>query len=172
LGAINDGSATTLLFAENIHKSYDATGAIGGAPSFAWLGGDWTTGSVEQQLGFVWVVPANNATSPAQPVLTTARDQEAINRDTASTPLSPQYDPKIPRYARPASAHSGGVNVAFCDGHGDFLRDDIDYTVYQQLMTPWGRKCVDPSDHTYGLNTGQTVYQFRNGPPLAEKDWK
>ena len=32
LGAINDGSATTLLFAENIHKSYDATGS-NGAPA-------------------------------------------------------------------------------------------------------------------------------------------
>jgi prepilin-type processing-associated H-X9-DG protein/prepilin-type N-terminal cleavage/methylation domain-containing protein len=173
LGAINDGSATTLLFAENIHKSYDATGAIGGAPAFGWLGGDWTTGAVEQQLGFVWVVPTPaGATSPAQPVGISVNDQEAINRDTASAPLSPQYKPTIPRYARPASAHSGGVNVAFCDGHGDFLRDDIDYTVYQQLMTPWGRKCVDPADHNNGTASGGTIYKFRNGPPLAEKDWK
>jgi prepilin-type processing-associated H-X9-DG protein/prepilin-type N-terminal cleavage/methylation domain-containing protein len=173
LGAINDGSATTLLYAENIHKSYDPTSAVSSAPAFAWLGGDWASGSVEQQLGFVWVVPLTaGATSPSQPVSTSVNDQEAINRDTAPTPLSPQYDPKIPRYARPASAHSGGVNVAFCDGHGDFLRDDIDYAVYQQLMTPWGRKCVDPADHNKGTAVGGTIYQFRNGPPLAEKDWK
>lgn len=162
LGAINDGSATTLLFAENIHKTYDATNASG-SPAFGWLGGDY-----EQQLGFVWVVPLTG-TSPAQPVGVTVNDQEAISRDTAPAPLSPQYPPNIPRYARPASAHSGGVNVAFCDGHSDFLRDDIDYMVYQQLMTPWGRKCVNPADRA---NTTGVIDAFRKAPPLAEKDWK
>ena len=131
-----------------------------------------TSGSVEQQLGFVWVVPANNATSPAQPVGTLVSDQEAINRDTAAAPFTPLYPANMPRYARPAGPHSGGVNVAFCDGHGDFLRDDIDYTVYQQLMTPWGRKCVNAAKHDDGLTSGQTIYQFRNAAPLAERDWK
>jgi len=36
------------------------------------------------------------------------------------------------------SNHGGGANVSFCDGHQHFLRDDIDYTVYQHLMTPNG----------------------------------
>jgi prepilin-type processing-associated H-X9-DG protein len=91
-------------------------------------------------------------------------DQEAINRADAAT-----FPANIPRYARPASAHSGGMNVAFCDGHGDFLRDDIDYKVYQQLMTPWGRKCVDPASHT---PVSATIKAFQNLAPLAEKDWK
>jgi prepilin-type processing-associated H-X9-DG protein len=38
-------------------------------------------------------------------------------------------------FARPSSLHGGGVNAAFCDGGVRFLRDDIDYNVYQQLMT-------------------------------------
>jgi len=38
--------------------------------------------------------------------------------------------------ARPSSLHSGGVVVSFCDGHQDFLREDINYAVYQHLMTP------------------------------------
>jgi len=38
--------------------------------------------------------------------------------------------------ARPASFHTEGVNVGFCDGHEQFLRFDIDYGVYIQLMTP------------------------------------
>jgi len=163
---INDGSGTTLLYTENIHKSYDST-VPSGAPAFSWLFGS------EQQLGFVWVNPSNGATSPAQPVGVTDRDQEAIGRDTAATALSPQYPATMPRYARPASAHSGGVNVAFADGHGDFLRDDIDYKVYQQLMTPNGRKCVDPADHKKDINPpNESIYQFRNAPPLAEKDYK
>ena len=37
---------------------------------------------------------------------------------------------------RPASFHAGGVNAAFADRHTQFLSQDIDYTVYQHLMTP------------------------------------
>jgi len=155
---VNDGAGTTLLYTENIHKTYDSN-VPSGAPAFSWLFGS------EQQLGFVWVVPTpDGATSPAQPVGNTVNDQEAINRADAAT-----FPANIPRYARPASAHSGGMNVAFCDGHGDFLRDDIDYKVYQQLMTPWGRKCVDPASHT---PVSATIKAFQNAAPLAEKDWK
>jgi len=39
-----------------------------------------------------------------------------------------------------SSHHGGGAHVAFCDTHVQFLRDDIAYDVYQQLMTPWGEK--------------------------------
>jgi prepilin-type processing-associated H-X9-DG protein len=35
-----------------------------------------------------------------------------------------------------SSRHSGGAVVSFCDGHQKFLRDNIDYVVYQHLMTP------------------------------------
>ena len=38
--------------------------------------------------------------------------------------------------ARPSGYHPGGVIVSFCDGHQYFLREDIDYRVYQHLMTP------------------------------------
>jgi prepilin-type processing-associated H-X9-DG protein len=44
--------------------------------------------------------------------------------------------------ARPSSFHTGGgVNIAFCDTHVTFLREDIDYGVYGQLMTPDGKRC-------------------------------
>jgi len=35
-----------------------------------------------------------------------------------------------------SSKHGNGAMVSFCDGHQHFLRDDIDYVVYQHLMTP------------------------------------
>jgi prepilin-type processing-associated H-X9-DG protein/prepilin-type N-terminal cleavage/methylation domain-containing protein len=164
LSNINDGSGTTLMFAENIHKTYDST-SPSGAPAFGWLFGNF-----EQQLGFVWVVPTSG-TSPAQPVGNSVTDQEPLNRADAAT-----YPPDIPRYARPASPHGGGMNVAYCDGHSDFLRDDIDYAVYQQLMTPWGRKCDDPASHrgpnTAGLSATDPIKLFRNAAPLSEKDFK
>jgi prepilin-type processing-associated H-X9-DG protein/prepilin-type N-terminal cleavage/methylation domain-containing protein len=154
---INDGAGTTLMYTENIDRTYDST-SPSGAPAFSWLFGN------EQQLGFVWVVPVSPNTSP-QPG-DTVNDQEALNRNSQDVVVFPTDKP---RFARPASAHSGGMNVAFCDGHGDFLRDDIDYTVYQQLMTPWGRKAVNPAKHD---DTGATMTSFRNAPPLAEKDFK
>lgn len=45
-------------------------------------------------------------------------------------------------FARPSSNHSGGVNVMFCGTNARFLRDDIDYRVYVQLMTPNGQRSV------------------------------
>jgi len=50
--------------------------------------------------------------------------------------------------ARPSSRHSNGVNVAFCDGHTQFLREEIDYRVYQQLMIPADRKQRTSDDPT------------------------
>jgi|GEM_PF-1603091 len=38
--------------------------------------------------------------------------------------------------ARPSSGHTGGVNAVFADGHTQFLNEDIEYTIYQALMTP------------------------------------
>ena len=61
------------------------------------------------------------------------------------------------------------MNVAFCDGHGDFLRDDIDYAVYQQLMTPWGRKCVDAAKHDNEIAAGQTDLQIPQRPTAGGK---
>jgi prepilin-type processing-associated H-X9-DG protein len=116
----------------------------------------------------VWVNPSGGATSPIPG--STINNQEAISRNSQDVVVFPA---NMPAFARPAGPHSGGVNVAYCDGHGDFLRDDIDYKVFQALMTPNGRKCVDPSDHTRDLTSPNgSIYQFRNAPPLAEKDFK
>jgi prepilin-type processing-associated H-X9-DG protein len=146
------------MFVENNQKSYFSSN---NAPQFGWPIGSTRTPAVgEQQLGVVWVVanppaPGNNIT-----------DQEAFNRDSAQTGY---YDPSIPRYARPASSHSGGANVTFCDGHSAFQREDIDYVVYVQLMTPNGKKVVDPSNHS---NSGVPISTFRIAPPLSEKDYQ
>jgi prepilin-type processing-associated H-X9-DG protein len=53
---------------------------------------------------------------------------------------------------RPSSNHPGGVNVTFCDRRSVFLRDDIDYKVYQALMTPDGSHpdCDVPSTDAAG----------------------
>ncbi len=45
-------------------------------------------------------------------------------------------------HARPSSNHTGGVNVIFCDGHTQFLSEDIDYDVYARLMTTDGKSAM------------------------------
>ncbi len=47
--------------------------------------------------------------------------------------------------ARPSSFHTGGVNVAFADTHVIFLKEEVAYEVYAQLMTPDYRASDMPS---------------------------
>jgi prepilin-type processing-associated H-X9-DG protein len=170
---IPDGAGTTLMLAENINKTYAVTGS---APRFSYLGVPQGSLPVEQQLGMVWVA----ATTPeADSNVTNGTDtsgllnQEAINGNVEDLV---DFDPTRPRFARPAGAHGGGVNVVYCDGHGGFVREDIDYTIYQQLLTSNGRKCDDPNDprgpNTAALPNNDAIKLFRNAPPLAEGDYE
>ena len=162
-GAIRDGAGTTIMLSENIHKSYEP--AAPDMPSrFTWAFG------TEQHLGIVWVV--NDRPQPGN----TYVDQERINHASDDVYANdPVFDPNSQRFARPASNHPNGVNVSFCDSHTEFLRDDIEYIVYQQLLTANGRKCVDPRDHNAGVNPPDAthpIYKFRNAPPLSERDYQ
>jgi prepilin-type processing-associated H-X9-DG protein len=170
VGAMKDGAGTTIMFAENIHKTYFSPS---NAPLFSWLSGSEELGSTpypsEQQLGIVWVVPTQG-TAP-QPG-NTINNQERIGGNDAQLV---DFDPSKPRFARPASAHGSGANVGFCDGHSQYLRDDIDYIVYVQLMTPNGRKCEDAASHrgqnTQALSSSDPIKAYRIAPPLADKDY-
>lgn len=160
LSTITDGAGTTIMLSENCHKSYEPISA--GAPArFTWLFG------TEQHLGIVWVV--SEAPQPGNSMV----DQERINRvgDDAYN-NNPVFDPNSPRFARPASNHGPGVNVAFFDGHSKFLSDNIEYIVYQQLLSAQGKKCVDPVDHDLNLSPGDPIHTFRNAPPLSEADFE
>jgi prepilin-type processing-associated H-X9-DG protein/prepilin-type N-terminal cleavage/methylation domain-containing protein len=123
LASAKDGSGTTILFAENCHKSYEPVKA--GAPSrFTWLFG------TEQHLGVVWVV--DDTPQPGNALM----DQEAINRvgeDAYSQ--SPVFNPNSARFARPASNHGSGVNVVFCDGHTQFVSDKANLASGQPIYT-------------------------------------
>jgi len=164
LGNMKDGSNMTIMFTENINKDYDSNSVQPNTP-LTWLAG------TEQQLGVVWVVPPNpTGNNPPAPVPGNGIDeQEAINRvdDLITT-----FNPKIPRFARPSSNHGEGAVVAFCDGHIEFLRGDINYITYQRLLTSSGRKCVNPADHNDKLGPGETMDLFQRAAPLTEKDFR
>ena len=126
LDKITDGAQHTIMLSENIQASQ-------------WVTTDPVTSLPRplQQLdvGIVWW---SEVDPPFSAVV--ASDGRMINRelnkelkyqaDYTGTPNSGRY------FARPSSAHPGGVVVTFADGHSAFQDEDMDYGVYQSLMTP------------------------------------
>ena len=127
----NDGSSNTFLATENNNVPTFAppgtppSGLSGGPCSW----GDPATAAYEKQSCFIFRPEKN-----PDPAL-------RINGPEA-TPTSSLY---YYYFLHPASAHPGGVNVSFCDGHVRYLTDSIDYDVYCLLMTPNGAQCNTPS---------------------------
>jgi prepilin-type processing-associated H-X9-DG protein len=88
----------------------------------------------ERLAGFVW-----DQISQKVPNHTNPTDGHRINADKDGKNINNNTDYF---YARPSSRHPGGVNVAMCGGEMLFLREDIDYWVYEQLMTSNGPKSL------------------------------
>jgi prepilin-type processing-associated H-X9-DG protein len=92
--------------------------------------GKWTDTN-EALVGFLWYPGTPQGThDPAGVVL-------SINQPRG------KRDDSV-RYARPASLHVGGVNVAYADGHTDFLVSEIDYRIYAAHMSPDGQNATWP----------------------------
>jgi prepilin-type processing-associated H-X9-DG protein len=110
--ADHDGLANTLLVSENL------------LPAQSWVVPPPSDAATARKLGtFVWFENAP-ATAPASYKINTNKSR------------MPKTIPANLEWSRPSSNHSGGVLAAFCDGHVQFLSDEIDYNVYKQLMTP------------------------------------
>lgn len=150
LSGVRDGSSTTIMIAENVHKEIESA-------DYAWMGVEEDQ-FAEQQFGIVWVVNE-------QPIKGSGNTfQYPFSNDGNAGGFS--FD--SPEFARPASAHAAGsFNTIFVDGHAQAIAADIDYTVYQRLMTPNGRECVDPEDH----DDLTVISGFRNLAPLSERDY-
>ncbi len=58
--------------------------------------------------------------------------------------LRQKLGPPSVESARPSSYHPDGVNIQFADNSAMFLKENIDYHVYQQLMTPHGTQSDMP----------------------------
>ncbi|MEM8866500.1 MAG: DUF1559 domain-containing protein, partial [Planctomycetota bacterium] len=165
--SFRDGSSTTLLLAENIHK----------ADGYSWfgvVGANVNDLYGEQQLGMVWVPNFSDPIAPNTPGYSPVDTQQAALSDEG--PTTPDFQAAFPTYARPASNHPGGsINAVFADSHAHSIAPSIDYTVYQRLLTSNGRKCVDPRQHddpnTTAIETAD-IAEFRRLAPLVEQDYK
>jgi prepilin-type N-terminal cleavage/methylation domain-containing protein/prepilin-type processing-associated H-X9-DG protein len=154
---IVDGTSKTLMLSENLHTFYWTYG----------LDNDNSTIPDGKLLfGFVWKNTGGSSVN--------IRDYDRINGDKYydKLPEGPPADmetfgavsnySKYESYAFPSSRHPGGVNVAFCGGNIEFMREAIDPVVYGQLMTSNSkrsklvdatntpdRKLQQPSDDQY-----------------------
>jgi prepilin-type N-terminal cleavage/methylation domain-containing protein/prepilin-type processing-associated H-X9-DG protein len=128
-----DGVTSTLLLSENIEaRNYD--------DCFAFVGAAGQLGSLsqpvsEQMTCFVWY--------PQNPLPSNRQQSQTNGQPFGSTNPSPGIANDI-SYARPTSAHPGGANFAFCDGHIQFLSESMDYLTYTLLMTPNGSNARKP----------------------------
>ena len=150
LDHIANGASSTLMFSENNQATRytagsginDRSGATTASPNPL---------ATEQYTGFVWDPGVTK---------TTVNDSRQINGDKIAKNYN-NYTSTKPYnyyYTRPSASHSGGVNVAMCGGETMFMRDSVDYAVYEQLMTSNYKK----SD----MQNAASV------PPLSDEQWK
>src|SRR5487761_1112607 len=129
----HDGSSLTLMLSERLDAgSYSY-------PPFSAL-------EAEAAMAFVWW-PSTTNQLPYQP-------------PHASQRINGPHDGSSIHRARPSSNHVTGVNVAFCDGHARFIRQDIDYGVWCLLMTPYGRECNEPGKLDMEPSSARNNYGF------------
>ena len=157
-GYISDGSSNTLLFSENLQAEEWSV-----APATL-TGNSWDSPYAESRLGFVWVFIGGVETgSPGieldpQPPIDPANPNAhfKINQDKPGVISGDAYANL--RYARPSSHHPGGANFAFADRSTRFIREDIAYHVYRQLMTTRGAESDVRENALLGRSPGNSNY--------------
>jgi prepilin-type N-terminal cleavage/methylation domain-containing protein/prepilin-type processing-associated H-X9-DG protein len=137
IDGIYDGGGSTILFSENVNAGN----------SGSWADPTWAN------VGFVYMVAATSMTAaPASGASSTNSfrypqpGQNTANANkTDSLPnrlkAGPEANTTTATFsAAPNSAHSGGVNVGYCDGSVGFISDTIDTSVYARLVSPGGAR--------------------------------
>lgn len=123
--SVLDGLSQTIMLSENVR-----TGADPASPS-----ANWASNSPYLTSFYIGNPCANSRCDPGNVDYQRSNTgQSAINSGLTSPEGSSPY---------PNSFHSGGVNVAFCDGHVKFISQNIDGGVYAALVSPQGQRLSD-----------------------------
>jgi len=149
LGKIPDGASNTLMLSENtaaFQYTYRDNGTATRIVTNDAANQYARPVDAECATGMVWDASATAPpSSPAEKINGTDRistTQPFPEPKKFAFQIGAQLtlgSPQAYYYARPSSFHPGGVNAAFCGGQILFLREDIDYKVYEQLMTSDGK---------------------------------
>jgi prepilin-type N-terminal cleavage/methylation domain-containing protein/prepilin-type processing-associated H-X9-DG protein len=137
---LHDGSSLTLMLSENNNAPTLATSG-GGA---IW-GGGANTLTLNAQSGFpgFWGNAFSMGTEPMncfvywpdQNPHPAMKINAPVSAMQATSPSAASYNYTI----HPSSNHPTVVNVAFCDGHTRTISQDIDYSVFCMMMSPYGQ---------------------------------
>lgn len=153
---IHDGTSLTLMLSENnnVPLVTTVTSGVATPTSLSNSMGSWGNtqsggtsglpyGGLEASNGFVFWPDQK----PQQAMKGNAPTSSFVSGTT-----NPSY------FMHPASNHPTGFNVSFCGGNVQFMSQDIDYTVFCLLMTPWGQFCNTPGyPVASGLDPGTTA---------------
>lgn len=124
--SITDGTSTTLILAENVRAGFD--------PAF---NSTWANPDVERQSFILSPYVCDSfSCSPGNVNYAKGNDRSGlpVSRQAINSALT-QPEGEAPW---PSSYHAGGVNVVFCDGHAQFLSQDIAGEVYAAIISPQG----------------------------------
>jgi prepilin-type N-terminal cleavage/methylation domain-containing protein/prepilin-type processing-associated H-X9-DG protein len=132
-----DGTSNTLMLSENPNVQ------------------GWLLAPKEQYSQMLWFPEGyQKATSPPDPAYNPLFDSDVpplpacgLNR-SARVLTTALFDANI-EYARPASYHPGGFNVALCDGTIQWMAETVDYGVFAVLMTSRGERANDPANTSF-----------------------
>lgn len=134
LRQVIDGTSTTIAVGETVsptrfgcdESTYDTDA---GGPGCWWHGG---TSAVDYENDFDGHSIGRFMLSAFNPI-----NSHVVN---------PQTAPEETNDASYSSDHPGGAQFVFLDGHVDFLREDIEYLVYQNLSTRAGEEVINGAD--------------------------
>jgi prepilin-type processing-associated H-X9-DG protein len=137
----NDGQSKTLMVSESLHTwywTYGITAATGGGTNTNAQDDLSTIKDAKHLFGFVW--KNRFPTTNADPIERINGDKHYDKNPAPNTMdnfavIGTGTPPLYEAYGYPCSNHPGGIDVGFCDGHGLFVADTIDPTIYGQLMT-------------------------------------
>lgn len=109
--SITDGADATIMLSENLHASFWCPQrGPGNQPILL----------TKTDVGMLWTLDGANCSRINQ-----CRDEG-----------DPNFISPPPEFARPSSAHPGGVNVTFASGRQQFLNEEVDHRVYCEMMAP------------------------------------
>lgn len=155
-----DGMSNTILLSENlVATTWWSTGPLDPSAEGPFHGRTVTSNA---RFGntFVWCYASESGAAPDAlygtnpPVMVAPQSpvdpRMKINGEKVThAPGSPVFA----EVARPSSNHSGVVNMVFADGNVRTVSDNLEYHVYQQLMTPYSSTSHSPYRLSYVLRS-------------------
>ena len=90
------------------------------------------------------------------------QDVQRVLKPLPGSPVSPAIDLIVDEdspaeITTPSSKHVGGVIVTYCDGHTEYMNDQVSYMLYAQLMSSNGVQSRPPGKELRQLETNQTT---------------